>query len=199
MIDWQRDFLEVGGFGDSLGNDVKRLQAAVAPTARLLAAARGAGLTIVHTLEAHDKELHDCPPSKKRRCSAIGKTLDPSRGRVLVRGEPGNAIIEELQPREGEVVVHKPGKGAFFGTDMDAILRRRGVSHLLFSGVTTEVCVQTTMREANDRGYECLLVSDATESYFEEFKKATIEMVVAQGGIVGWVATTDELVKALST
>lgn len=189
--------MEVGGFGHSLGNDVARLQSAVPPAARLLRAARDAGVPVIHTVESHDPTLADCPPSKKRRCVAIGETLDPERGRVLVRGEPGNAIIDALAPIEGEFIIHKPGKGAFCHTDLDSILSRMGISHLLFTGVTTEVCVQTTMREANDRGYDCLLVTDATESYFEKFKRSTIDMIVAQGGIVGWTASSAEVVEAL--
>ena len=153
---------------------------------------------MVHTVESHDSQLDDCPPAKRRRCPAIGDVLDPSRGRVLVRGEPGNAIVDEVTPAPGELVVHKPGKGAFFATALDDELQRRGVTHLLLTGVTTEVCVQTTMREANDRGYDCLLIDDATESYFAHFKQATLEMVVAQGGIVGWTAGSGDVVRSLT-
>ena len=175
------------------------LRRALGPAARVLAAAREAGVPVVHTLEAHAADLSDCPPAKKRRCAAIGETLpsDPARGRVLVKGEPGNAIVPEVAPLPGEIVIHKPGKGAFCGTTLAAELAALGATHLLFTGVTTEVCVQTTMREANDRGFDCLLVSDATESYFPEFKAATLAMVVAQGGIVGWCAEAAEVCVAL--
>mgnify|MGYP006138305131 CR=1 FL=1 len=197
MIDWQRDFLDPTGFGAALGNDVTPLRNALGPAAAVLGAARSAGVPVLHTLEAHEADLADCPPAKKRRCAAIGTTLDAALGRVLVRGEPGNAIVPEVAPLPGEALVHKPGKGAFYGTDLEAQLRRLGVTHLLLTGVTTEVCVQTTMREANDRGFDCLLVRDATESYFAHFKAATLEMIVAQGAIVGWTADSAEVVAAL--
>ena len=176
MIDWQKDFLDVGGFGHSLGNDVAPLQAALTPAAAVLSAARAAKLPIIHTLEAHHPDMSDCPSSKKRRCPAIGTTLDSARGRVLIAGEPGNAIVDAVAPIEGEMLVHKPGKGAFYGTKLHEELQQRGITHLIVTGVTTEVCVQTTVREANDRGYDCLVVSDATESYFAHFKQATLEM-----------------------
>jgi len=197
MVDWQRDFLEEGGFGHSLGNDVAPLRAALGPAARVLAAARAAGVPVVHTLEAHRPDLSDCPPAKLRRCPSIGQMAGP-RGRTLVRGEPGNALCAEVEAADGELVVHKPGKGAFHGTSLESHLRGMGVTSLLFTGVTTEVCVQTTMREANDRGLDCLLVEDATASYFPEFKDATIRMVTAQGGIVGWTAKADEVCAALA-
>jgi nicotinamidase-related amidase len=196
-IDWQRDFLEPGGFGDSLGNNIALLQAALGPTAALLAAARAAGMPVFHTLEAHKPDLSNLPPSKKKRCSAIGEVLDELRGKVLIEGEPGNAIVDEVAPIAGEIIINKPGKGAFWNTSFEAELQRLGVTHLLVTGVTTEVCVQTTIREANDRGYECLLVTDATESYFPEFKASTLDMIVAQGGIAGWTASTDEIIPAI--
>lgn len=198
MIDWQRDFLEAGGFAHSLGNAVELLRPAIEPALRVLRAARAAGLTVVHTLECHAPDLSDLPESKLRRCSRIAEVESEERGRILVRGEPGNEIIPELAPEAGELVVHKPGKGAFFATGLHERLLALGVTHLLFTGVTTEVCVQTSMREANDRGYDCLLVTDATESYFPEFKASTIEMVVAQGGIVGWAAHSDAVLASLS-
>ena len=201
MIDWQRDFLEEGGFGHALGNDVTPLREALAPASAVLRAARNAGMPVVHTLEAHASDLSDCPAAKLRRCSAIGQTLEgqAARGRLLVIGEPGNAIVEEVAPLPGEHIVHKPGKGAFFQTDLHAHLQSLGVTALLFTGVTTEVCVQTSMREANDRGYDSLVVSDATESYFAHFKAATLEMIVAQGGIVGWAAPSADVVAALAS
>lgn len=203
MIDFQRDFCEPGGFGAALGNDVARLRAAIPGAQALLAAARAAGLFVVHTLEAHLPDLSDCPPSKRSRGNPrsgmrIGDVADPVMGRILVRGEPGNGLLAELAAREGELVLHKPGKGAFCATGFGSELSKRGITHLLIAGVTTEVCVATTMREANDRGYECLLVSDATESYFPAFKTATLEMITAQGGIAGWMATSAEVAAALS-
>ena len=197
MIDWQRDFLEEGGFGHVLGNDVTPLQRALQPAAAVLAAGRACGIPVIHTLEAHDTALANCPPAKRSRCNAIGTVLDASRGRVLVAGEPGNAIVEAVAPLPSEEVVHKPGKGAFWNTDLEAHLERLGITHLIVTGVTTEVCVQTTMREANDRGYDCVVVADATESYFPEFKKATLEMIVAQGAIVGWACQSADVVSAL--
>lgn len=199
MIDMQRDFLEVGGFGETLGNDVSRLAAAVPAAALLLEAFRTARLPIVHTKEAHRPDLSDCPPSKLRRGNARLRIGDPGpMGRILIAGEPGSDIIPALQPRAGEIVIEKPGKGAFYRTDLESRLNGLGVSHLVIGGVTTEVCVQTTMREANDRGYDCVLAEDATESYFPEFKQATLAMVRAQGGIVGWTATAQDIAKALT-
>ena len=265
MIDWQRDFLDEGGFGHALGNDVSTLRRGLGPAAAVLTAARACGVPIVHTLEAHKPDLSDLPAAKLLRCPAIGKVLEaePARGRLLIAGEPGNAIVDEVAPIAGELVLHKPGKGAFCGTALHEELRARGVTHLLVTGVTTEVCMQSTpagsspwpvhptqqpgevprhsatsalesdhpisrlylhfisptsplylpssprgrfeprfepigtLREANDRGYDCLVVSDATESYFPRLKQATLEMVVAQGAIVGWAALSSEVVAAL--
>ena len=198
VIDMQRDFIEKGGFGDALGNDVTRLAAIIPVIAKLLDLFRRKRWPVVHTREAHLPDLSDCPPSKIARGDAPLKIGEAgAMGRLLVRGEPGNQIIDALKPVAGEVVIDKPGKGMFFGTDIQSILDNKGVTHLLFTGVTTEVCVQTSMREANDRGYECLLVEDATESYFEEFKQAAIEMMVAQGGIVGWAAPSASLEAAV--
>lgn len=189
IIDMQRDFMEPGGFGDALGNDVARLQAIVPALKELLAAFRTLGLPVIHTIECHQPDLSDCPPAKLNRGKGSLKIGDEGpMGRILVLGEPGNGIIPDLAPLPGEIVISKPGKGAFYATPLGAILAERGITHLLMTGVTTEVCVQTTMREANDRGYECLMVEDCTESYFPEFKQATLEMVRAQGGIVGWTA-----------
>ncbi|HUB95786.1 MAG TPA: isochorismatase family cysteine hydrolase [Stellaceae bacterium] len=199
MIDMQRDFLEPGGFGAALGNDVSRLAPAVAPAARLIAAFRRHGLPVIHTREAHRADLSDCPPAKLTRGGATLRIGDPGpMGRILVAGEPGVEIIPELAPAPGELVIDKPGKGAFYATPLGDVLRERGITHLVVGGVTTEVCVQTTMREANDRGFDCLLVEDATESYFPEFKAATLAMVRAQGGIVGWTATADQVIAALA-
>jgi biuret amidohydrolase len=198
IIDMQRDFVEPGGFGAALGNDVRRLAPIVPALASLLGAFRRHGLTVIHTKECHQSDLADCPPAKLARGNAALRIGDKGpMGRILIEGEPGNDFVDSLQPWDGEVVIAKPGKGAFYATDLQERLERRGITHLLITGVTTEVCVQTTMREANDRGYECLLVEDATESYFPHFKQATLEMVRAQGGIVGWTATSEQVLEAL--
>lgn len=188
VIDMQRDFIERGGFGDSLGNDVSRLEAIIPITAALIALFRQKGWPVIHTREAHQPDLSDCPPAKIRRGNPSLKIGEAgAMGRLLVRGEPGNQIVDALAPVDGEIVVDKPGKGMFWATGLHEQLQGQGITHLVFAGVTTEVCVQTSMREANDRGYECLLIEDATESYFAEFKAATLAMIAAQGGIVGWV------------
>lgn len=199
IIDMQRDFLEPGGFGEMLGNDVTQLGSIVPTLKGLLDFCRQKGLTIIHTLEGHQPDLSDCLPSERKRGKGSLTIGDEGpMGRILIRGEPGNTIIPELAPLAGEIVIPKPGKGAFYATELQAILQKRGITHLLFTGVTTEVCVQTTMREANDRGYECLLVEDCTASYFPEFKQATLEMIRAQGGIVGWTSSAQNIQKALS-
>ena len=189
IIDMQRDFVEPGGFGEALGNDVGRLSAIVPTVRALLDWARRHAITVLHTREGHRPDLADCPPAKQRRGDpALRIGAKGPMGRILVDGEPGNDIVPALAPLAGEPVIVKPGKGAFWATPLDEMLRWRGVTHLILAGVTTEVCVQTTMREANDRGYDCLLIEDATESYFPEFKRATLDMVRAQGAIVGWTA-----------
>jgi nicotinamidase-related amidase len=199
IIDMQRDFIEPGGFGASLGNDVTRLQAIVPTCAALLAAWRDAGGMVVHTREGHLPDLSDCPPAKRNRGKPGLRIGDAgAMGRLLVIGEPGHAIVSALAPLPGELVIDKPGKGAFYNTPLQAALQQRGISQLVLLGVTTEVCVQTTMREANDRGYDCLLVEDGTASYFPEFKRVTLAMVTAQGGIVGWVAPAAALHAALA-
>ncbi len=198
IIDMQRDFLEPGGFGASLGNDVSGVRAILPTLQILLAAWRQASGLVIHTRESHLPDLADCPPAKRLRGEAPLRIGDRGpMGRILVRGEPGNQIVPELAPIDGEWQIDKPGKGAFHATDLQARLQAAGITHLLFTGVTTEVCVQTSMREANDRGYECLLVTDATESYFPQFRDATIAMVVAQGGIVGWAAASNAVLAAL--
>jgi len=198
VIDMQRDFIEPGGFGAALGNDVAPLQAIVPATARLLAAARKAGLPVIHTRECHKPDLSDCPPAKRNRGAPKLRIGDPGpMGRILIAGEPGAEILAELAPHPGEIVLDKPGKGAFYGTGISDILDQLGTKCLIFAGVTTEVCVQTTMREANDRGFDCLLAEDATESYFPEFKSATLAMIRAQGAIVGWTAKVAEIAEAL--
>lgn len=198
IIDMQRDFVEPGGFGETLGNKVALLQAIIPATARLLAAFRAAGLPVIHTRECHRPDLSDCPPAKRERGKPSLRIGDAGpMGRILISGEPGADIIPELYPVEGEIVLDKPGKGAFYATPLGKLLAERKIRQLVFAGVTTEVCVQTTMREANDRGFECLLATDATESYSPEFKQAAIDMITAQGAIVGWAASVDQIVEAL--
>jgi biuret amidohydrolase len=198
IIDMQRDFLEPGGFGAALGNDVSQLRRAIAPTRRLLAAARGAGLCVIHTREGHRPDLADLPPSKKARGRLDAGIGDPGpMGRILVRGEAGHDIIPELYPAAGEPIVDKPGKGAFYATDLDLLLKCRGIGQLIICGVTTEVCVHTTVREANDRGYDCLVVSDCVGSYFPEFHATGLRMITAQSGIFGWVAPSEAIIAAL--
>jgi len=200
VIDMQRDFIEPGGFGAALGNDVSLLASAIAPTLTLLQAWRAWGWPIVHTRECHAPDLSDCPPAKRDRGSPALRIGDPGpMGRLLVRGEAGSDIVPTLAPLAGEIVIDKPGKGAFYATPLQERLQGLGVTHLVFAGVTTEVCVQSTMREANDRGYECLLIEEATQSYFPTFKAATLDMLVAQGAIVGWVTQLEDLLKALPT
>ena len=198
VIDMQRDFIEPGGFGASLGNDVSLLEAIIPTTANLIALFRRQGWPIVHTREAHRPDLSDCPPAKIARGKPGLRIGDMgAMGRILVAGEPGNQIVDALAPADGEIVIDKPGKGMFWATGIHERLEALGITHLVFAGVTTEVCVQTSMREANDRGYDCLLVEDATESYFPQFKAAVIEMIVAQGGIVGWATPFASLEQAV--
>jgi nicotinamidase-related amidase len=199
VIDMQRDFIEPGGFGASLGNDVSLLSAIVPTVRRLLDGFRAAGLPVIHTRECHRPDLSDCPTAKRLRGAPSMRIGDAGpMGRILIAGEPGVAIVPDLVPLPGEIVIDKPGKGAFYGTDLGQQLANLGITQLIFAGVTTEVCVQTTMREANDRGYECLLATDATESYFPDFKEAAIAMITAQGGIVGWAAPTDAILEAVN-
>ena len=199
VIDMQRDFAEEGGFGASLGNDVSRVTRIVPDVKRLIEGFRAAGLPVIHTMECHRPDLSDLPPAKRNRgAPALRIGDDGPMGRILIAGEPGTAILPELAPVNGEIVIEKPGKGAFYATPLGDILKDKGITQLVFAGVTTEVCVQTTMREANDRGYECLLVEEATESYFPEFKAAAIAMIRAQGAIVGWTARLDDVLEAIA-
>jgi nicotinamidase-related amidase len=199
MIDFQRDFIDPGGFGEALGNDISRLRRAVAPAERVLRAARERRLLVVHTREGHRPDLSDCPPSKKSRGRLKAGIGDPGpMGRILVRGEAGHDIVKELSPEAGEPVIDKPGKGAFYATDLDAILKHQGIRQLIVCGVTTEVCVNTTVREANDRGYDCLVLEDCVASYFPALHEAALAMVKAQGGIFGWVADSKRFLKALA-
>lgn len=200
IIDMQRDFLEPGGFGSSLGNDVSRLRRAIIPCQKLLAAARAAGLMIIHTREGHRPDLSDAHPAKVMRgnpSTRIG--ADGPMGRILIRGEPGHDIIEELYPIAGEAVVDKPGKGAFYQTDLELMLTRARIDTLLVCGVTTEVCVHTTIREGNDRGYRCVAIADCCASYFDEFHETGLKMVAAQGGIFGWVTESENLIPLLNS
>ncbi|MFG1771793.1 cysteine hydrolase family protein [Nocardia salmonicida] len=200
IIDMQRDFLLPGGFGESLGNDVALLRTVIEPLAELLASARAAGITVIHTREGHLPDLSDCPPAKLRRGTPSQRIGDPGRfGRILIRGEYGHDIIDELAPLDGETVIDKPGKGAFYATELAAVLQQNSITTLLVAGVTTEVCVHTTVREANDRGYECLVVADCVGSYFPEFQRVGLAMIAAQGAIFGWVADSADVIAALAT
>src|SRR5262252_2078637 len=193
VIDMQRDFLEPGGFGESLGNDVSLLGRAIAPIKALLEGVRKKKMLVIHTREGHRPDLSDAPKAKVERGDPSTRIGAPGpMGRILVRGEAGHDIIPELYPIAGEPVIDKPGKGAFYDTDLDAILKHRGIRQLIVCGVTTEVCVNTTVREANDRGYECLVLEDCVASYFPMFHKAVLEMFTAQGGIFGWVSDSRE-------
>lgn len=199
IIDMQRDFLEPGGFGEALGNDVSRLQQAVAPCRALLDAARRVGLAVIHTREGHLPDLSDAPPLKVERGDPAQRIGAPGpMGRILIRGEPGHDIISELYPVDGEPVIDKPGKGAFYNTDLEALLRARGIDTLLVCGVTTEVCVNTTVREANDRGFRCIVLADCCASYFPEFHRMGLAMIKAQGGIFGWVSESKTVLDALA-
>ncbi len=198
LIDMQRDFLEPGGFGESLGNDVSRLAGAVEPCRALLDAFRARGLTVVHTREGHRPDLADAPPAKLARGAPSLRIGDPGpMGRILIRGEKGHAIIAALAPQPDEPVVDKPGKGAFYATSLETLLRERRIEALVVCGVTTEVCVHTTVREANDRGFRCVVPRDATASYFPEFHEAGLAMIKAQGGIFGWVSDSRSILAAL--
>jgi len=203
VIDMQRDFVEPGGFGASLGNDVTLLHTAIAPIAALLAAWRARGWPVLHTREWHRPDLSDCPPAKRERGNPSLRIGEPgTMGRLLVAGESGADIIPSLAPAAGEWVIDKPGKGMFWATcqpeGLHARLQAAGITHLVFTGVTTEVCVQTSVREANDRGYDCLIVEDATASYFPAYEQATLEMISAQGAIVGWRVMSRDLLGSLS-
>lgn len=198
IIDMQRDFLEPGGFGESLGNDVSLLAAAVPPCRAVLDAARAAGLLIVHTREGHRSDLSDAPPAKLERGEPTARIGQPGpMGRILIRGEPGHGIVPALAPQDGEPVIDKPGKGAFYATELADVLAARAIATLLVCGVTTEVCVHTTVREANDRGYRCVVIADACASYIPEFHEAGLAMITAQGGIFGWVSDAHRVVAAL--
>src|SRR5215831_12831769 len=200
IIDMQRDFLEPGGFGAALGNDVSRLKVAVEPCRNVLAAFRTRRVLVFHTREGHRPDLTDAPPHKVERGDPSLRIGAPGpMGRILVRGEPGHDIIPELYPIKGEPVIDKPGKGAFYQTDLELMLKNRGIDTLLVCGVTTEVCVNTTVREANDRGFRCIVLADCCASYFPEFHDMGLKMIKAQGGIFGSVSASAPVIAALSS
>jgi nicotinamidase-related amidase len=199
IIDMQRDFIEPGGFGETLGNDVSQLARAVKPCADVLGAARDAGLLVIHTREGHLPDLSDAPPAKIERGAPSKRIGDPGpMGRILIRGEAGHDIIPALYPLDSEIVIDKPGKGAFYATELGDVLQKYGIENLLVCGVTTEVCVNTTVREANDRGYRCVVLADGCASYFPEFHEMGLNMIKAQGGIFGWVSDTEAVLKAMA-
>jgi nicotinamidase-related amidase len=198
LIDFQRDFVEPNGFGEALGNDVSKVRGAIEPAKRVLEAARAAGMMVIHTREGHRPDLTDCPPAKLTRGGTTFIGTDGPMGRILVQGSVGHDIIPELYPIEGEPIIDKPGKGAFYATDLHLILQNRGITSLILTGVTTEVCVQTSAREANDRGYELVVLEDCVASYFPEFQKSALDMIKAQGAIVGWVSNSDAAIAAIS-
>ncbi len=200
IIDMQRDFVQPGGFGETLGNDVMQLRAVIPPLQAVLAATRAAGITVIHTREGHLPDLSDCPPAKLNRGDPSLRIGDPGpNGRILIRGEYGHDIIDELAPLPGELVIDKPGKGSFYATGLHETLQAQGISSLIVTGVTTEVCVHTTVREANDRGYECLVLADCVGSYFPDFQRVGLQMVIAQGGIFGWAAPSAGYLGALTS
>lgn len=200
VIDMQRDFLEPGGFGETLGNDVSLLQVAVAPIQALLACARQLGMLVIHTREGHRPDLSDAPPAKLARGAPSLRIGDSGpMGRILIRGEAGHGIIDALQPIDGEPMIDKPGKGAFYATDLQLTLANRKIETLIICGVTTEVCVHTTVREANDRGYQCIVPADACASYFPEFHATALRMISAQGGIFGWVSDSARILNGLQS
>ncbi len=200
IIDMQRDFMEPGGFGETLGNDVSQLARAVKPIGAVLAAARDMGMLVIHTREGHLPDLSDAPPAKVERGAPSLRIGDPGpMGRILIRGEAGHDIIPALYPLDSEIVIDKPGKGAFYATELGDVLKTYGIENLLVCGVTTEVCVNTTVREANDRGYRCVVISDGCASYFPEFHEMGLKMIKAHGCIFGWVADSAAILKGMQT